>query len=114
MTDIQKERFNARNITRADLERADRIIREQDYNYEVNLSTLYQLRSLIKDEVRNAEDKKKAFHKSMQRHDNGVFERQEDSYPIKVGGQPIHQYLEVLRKVKALGGTEFDEYWSED
>ncbi|MEH6982967.1 hypothetical protein [Priestia megaterium] len=114
MADIQKGRFNARNMTKEDLERADRIIREQDYNYEVNLDTLYQLRSLIDDEVRNAEDKKKAFYKSLQRHDNRVFQRPEDSYPIHVGGKPIYQYLEVLRQVKALGSTEFDEYWSED
>jgi len=114
VTDIQKERFNARNITKADLERADRIIREQDYNYEVNLTTLYQLRSLINEEVRNAENKKKAFYQLMQRHNDRVFQRQEDYQPIQVGGQSIHAYLEVLRKVKALGGTEFDEYWSED
>lgn len=114
VTDIQKERFNVRNITKADLERADRIIREQDYNYEVNLTTLYQLRSLINEEVRNAENKKKAFYQLMQRHNDRVFQRQGDDHPIQVGGQSIHAYLEVLRKVKALGGTEFDEYWSED
>lgn len=114
MKGMKKERFNSRNITKADLERADRIIREQDYKYKVNLTTLYQLRSLINDEVRNSEDKKKAFYQAMEQHNVGVFKRPEDSYPIHVGGQPIHEYLEVLRKVKSLGGTEFDEYWSED
>jgi 1-aminocyclopropane-1-carboxylate deaminase/D-cysteine desulfhydrase-like pyridoxal-dependent ACC family enzyme len=114
MTDMQKERFNARNITKTDLERADKIIREQDYNYKVNLSTLYQLRSLINDEVRNAEDKKEAFYQAIEQHDNRVFKRPENSYSIPVGGQPIQVYLEVLRKIKSLGGTEFDEYWSEN
>ncbi|WHS73258.1 hypothetical protein OF864_15440 [Bacillus cereus] len=114
MTNMKRERFDARNITKADLERADRIIRERDYNYQVNLNILYTLRSLINDEIRNAEDKKKAFYQAMQRHDTRVFKRPEDSYPIHVGDWPFYEYLEVLRKVKALGGTEFDEYWSED
>ncbi|PFF30660.1 hypothetical protein CN327_22810 [Bacillus cereus] len=114
MTNMNRERFNARNITKADLERADRIIRERDYNYQVNLNILYTLRSLINDEIRNAEDKKKAFYQAMQRHDTRVLKRPEDSYPIHVGGWPFYEYLEVLRKVKDLGGTEFDEYWSTD
>ncbi|MGE7935805.1 hypothetical protein [Bacillus paramycoides] len=114
MTNMNRERFDARNITKADLERADRIIRERDYNYQVNLNILYTLRSLINDEIRNAEDKKKAFYQAMQRHDTRVFKRPGDSYPIHVGGWPFSKYLEVLRRVKSLGGTEFDEYWSED
>lgn len=57
-----KERFNARKITKSDMERADRIVRERDYYYKVDLSTLYQLRSLINDEVRNAEDKGKVLY----------------------------------------------------
>ena len=44
MTNIQVKRFDVRNIKQEDLERADKIIREQDYNYKVNLSVLYQLR----------------------------------------------------------------------
>lgn len=47
----------------------------------------------------------------MQRHDTRVFKRSEDFDPINIGGWPIYRYLEVLRKVKSLGGTEFDEYW---
>lgn len=114
MTNTIREVFNARNIKKVDLERADKVIREGNYNYEVDLSTLYQLRSLITDEVRNAQDKKKAFQQSMERHDDRVIKRPGDSYPIHIGGQPIYIYLAVLRKVKSLGGTEFDEYWSDD
>ncbi|ALC53183.1 hypothetical protein ACN91_16825 [Bacillus cereus] len=114
MTNMKRERFDTRNITKADLERADRIIRERDYNYQVNLNILYTLRSLINDEIRNAEDKKEAFYQAMQRHNTRVFKRPEDAYPIHVGGWHFYEYLEVLRKVKALGGTEFDEYWSQE
>ncbi|MFA2569440.1 hypothetical protein IQ781_04325 [Bacillus sp. N447-1] len=114
MTNVQKERFDARNITKADLEKADRIIRERDYNYQVDLNILYTLRSLINDEIRNAENKREAFYQAMQRHDTRVFKRPEDFAPINIGGWPIYRYLEVLRKVKTLGGTEFDEYWSAD
>lgn len=106
-------RFNPMNITTEDLERADKIIREQDYNYQVNLSILYKLRSLINDKVRNAPDKKKAFRRAMERHDNSVIKRPEDKYPVPTGGEPMHVYLYVLRKIKSFGGTEFDEYWSE-
>ncbi|MDA1634014.1 hypothetical protein PDK11_14250 [Bacillus cereus] len=114
MTNVQKERFNARNITKADTERANKIIRERDYNYKVDLNILYTLRSLINDEIRDAENKREAFYKAMQRHDTRVLKRQEDFAPINIGGWPIYRYLEVLRKVKSLGGTEFDEYWNED
>ncbi|MCX2828371.1 hypothetical protein ORL93_21985 [Bacillus sp. DHT2] len=114
MTDIQKERFNARNITKADFERADRIIRERDYNYEVDLSVLYQLRSFINTDVRNAADKKQAFYEAMKRNDTRVIQRPKDDCPIHIGGQPIYAYLAVLRKIKSLGGTEFDKYWIDD
>lgn len=96
------------------MRRAHKNIVERNYNYEVNLNTLYQLRSLINDEVRTAEDKKEAFYKAMLRHDRRVFKRPEDKEPIIIGGQPIYIYLDVLRKIKSLGGTEFDEYWSDD
>ncbi|MCM2532128.1 hypothetical protein NDK43_06670 [Neobacillus pocheonensis] len=49
----------------------------------------------------------------MERHDDRVFQRPEDSYPIQIGGYPIYMYLEVLRKIKKVGGLEFDEYWME-
>jgi hypothetical protein len=117
MAEIQRKRFDLRNITTEDLERADRIIREKNYNYQLSMSemgTLHQLRSLINDDVRNAEDKKNAFYEAMKRHDDRVFKRPGDRYPIHVGGCPMYRYVDVLRKVKSLGGTEFDEYWSED
>ena len=113
MTNIQVKRFDVRNIKQGDLERADKIIREQDYNYKVNLSVLYQLRSLISDKVRKADDKKKAFYESMKRHDNTVFRRKQDTYPIQTGGRRM-EYIETLKLVKSLGGIEFDEYWTED
>ncbi|MFB5198601.1 hypothetical protein ACE198_27680 [Neobacillus sp. KR4-4] len=111
MTEMKN--FNAKNITVADFERADRIFRERDYNYEVNISILFQLRSLINNDIRYAENKKQKFFEAMQRHDVRVFKRPEDDYPIHIGGRMMQEYLEVLRKIKSLGGTEFDEYWSE-
>jgi hypothetical protein len=80
----------------------------------VDVTTLFQLRSLINDEVRNANDKMKAFYNAMERHDFRTFQRKEDEFPIIIGGRQLHEYLKVLRKIKSLGGTEFDEYWSED
>ncbi|MDT9027879.1 hypothetical protein [Rossellomorea yichunensis] len=113
MFNMHKEKFNARNLKRVDFEQAGRNIRERHYNYEVDITVLYTLRSLINDEIRNAENKKQKFFEAMQKHDDRVFKRPGDAYPIHVGGYPINEYLNVLGKVKSLGSTEFDEYWSE-
>lgn len=107
-------RFNAKEVTTMELEQTDRNIREKNYNYEVDLSTLYQLRSLINEEVRNEEDKRAAFYRKMEKHDNSVFQRPGDDYFINRGGSSMSTYLHTLRKIKELGGTEFDKYWEDN